>query len=274
MPHRDLWLSPDHAVHVDAALIPVRYLVNGVTIARREVAEVNYFHVELDRHEVLLAEGLPAESYLDTGNRCAFVNGGGVAPLDPDFAWRTWDALGCAPLVLGGAALTAVRRRLLERALRLGFAVTDDPALHLGVGGQEVWPTVTAAGNGLLPVARGCAQRAHPLARRRARGTGRGFAGPSPPGGAAGRHQDRRPGDRAGRCPARRRASMPSRAMAGGGGPTATRCWTLRPGDGRVLELTVPLPRATRLPTGWVGGRTRQDGGLRNRVPLATQRYA
>ncbi len=29
--------------------------------------------VELDTHVVLLAEGLPAESYLDTGNRSAFA---------------------------------------------------------------------------------------------------------------------------------------------------------------------------------------------------------
>jgi hypothetical protein len=38
----------------------------------------DYVHVELDRHDILLAEGLPAESYLDTGNRAAFGTQGGV----------------------------------------------------------------------------------------------------------------------------------------------------------------------------------------------------
>jgi hypothetical protein len=82
-PHRDLWLSPDHAVLVDgdgegaapAVLIPIRYLVNGATVCQERRDQVTYFHVELAMHDVLLAEGLPAESYLDTGNRAAFANG-------------------------------------------------------------------------------------------------------------------------------------------------------------------------------------------------------
>jgi hypothetical protein len=72
-PHRDLLLSPDHAVLVDGALIPVRYLVNGATIVQQRVARITYWHVELDRHDVLLAEGMPCESFLDTGNRGAFA---------------------------------------------------------------------------------------------------------------------------------------------------------------------------------------------------------
>src|SRR5208283_3219127 len=47
--------------------------------------EVTYWHVELDRHEVLLAEGLQVESYLDTGNRNAFANAEGFVELHPDF---------------------------------------------------------------------------------------------------------------------------------------------------------------------------------------------
>jgi collagen type I/II/III/V/XI/XXIV/XXVII alpha len=72
-PGRDLYLSPDHAVFVDGALIPIRYLVNGATIERQEFSHVTYWHIELPAHGVVLAEGLPAESYLDTGNRAAFV---------------------------------------------------------------------------------------------------------------------------------------------------------------------------------------------------------
>jgi len=78
-PHRDLLLSPDHSVWIDGALVPIYLLLNGSSI-RREPATgyVRYFHVELDRHEVLLAEGLPAESYLDTGNRALFAGAAGV----------------------------------------------------------------------------------------------------------------------------------------------------------------------------------------------------
>ncbi len=69
-------LSPDHAVFVDDVLVPVRHLINGSTIVQEPVAEVTYYHVELATHDVILAEGLPCESYLDTGNRAVFVNGG------------------------------------------------------------------------------------------------------------------------------------------------------------------------------------------------------
>jgi hypothetical protein len=74
--HRDLLVSPDHALFLDGVLIPARYLCNGTTIRQEAVAAVSYFHIELEQHDVLLAEGLPAESYLDTGNRDAFADGG------------------------------------------------------------------------------------------------------------------------------------------------------------------------------------------------------
>jgi hypothetical protein len=76
VPSRELSLSPDHAVFVEGVLIPIRYLINGATVWQASVDAVQYFHIELDRHDVLFAEGLAAESYLDTGNRGAFGNAG------------------------------------------------------------------------------------------------------------------------------------------------------------------------------------------------------
>lgn len=58
---------------------------------------------------MLLAEGLPAESYLDIGDRSNFANAGDPVALHPDFASRIWDAAGCAPLVVAGPALDAAR---------------------------------------------------------------------------------------------------------------------------------------------------------------------
>lgn len=128
-PHRDLFLSPDHAVLIAGALIPVRYLVNGRTVAQLQVAEVAYHHVELDTHDVILAEGLPAESYLDTGNRHAFANGGAVAKLDADFARMSWTKQGCAPLITQGRQVAAAKAGLLARAVEMGWQFTDDPLL-------------------------------------------------------------------------------------------------------------------------------------------------
>ncbi len=72
---RDLLLSPDHAVFVDGALVPICHLINGSTIVQEPADEVTYYHVELATHDVIIAEGLPCESYLDTGNRVAFEDG-------------------------------------------------------------------------------------------------------------------------------------------------------------------------------------------------------
>jgi T5SS/PEP-CTERM-associated repeat protein len=109
-PSRDLWLSPDHSLYIGGALIPVKYLINGTTIAQSPCDEVTYYHVELPQHSVLLAEGLPAESYLDTGDRANFLNNGGAIALHPDFAVRQWEAAGCAALVVTGPRLEAVRQ--------------------------------------------------------------------------------------------------------------------------------------------------------------------
>ena len=74
-PLRDLRLSPGHALYVDGVLVQAVRLVNGASIVQEAVDAVTYWHVELERHDVLLAEGLPAESYLDTGNRAGFASG-------------------------------------------------------------------------------------------------------------------------------------------------------------------------------------------------------
>jgi len=139
-PRRALRLSPDHAVFVDGVLVPVRYLVNGVSIVQEHYGMVTYYHVELAEHGVLLAEGLPAESYLDTGNRSAFANGGVLVMKHPEFALSVWAKDACAPLTVSGPAVVAVRERLLARAQQLGWGTTELPEPHLLVGEQRIEP--------------------------------------------------------------------------------------------------------------------------------------
>ncbi len=115
-PGRDLWLSPHHGVYLGDVLIPVGLLVNGTTVRQIQLPAIDYWHVELPRHEVILAEGMPAESYLDTGDRTDFLAAGLFTTLFPVFGSRRAENEGCAPLILEGPALEAARARVAERA--------------------------------------------------------------------------------------------------------------------------------------------------------------
>jgi hypothetical protein len=121
-PFRDLFLSPDHAVFVDGVLVPLKLLVNGASIVQIPRPRVTYYHVELPEHAVILAEGLPVESYLDVGDRANFSDQD-VVRLFPDFAARlvpdvamVWESKGAAPLVQTGAVLEALRASLAWKA--------------------------------------------------------------------------------------------------------------------------------------------------------------
>jgi hypothetical protein len=139
LPHRDLWLSPQHAVYLDGVLIPIISLANGASVAQIPVERVSYFHVELESHDVLLAEGLPAESFLDCGSREGFANAEGFVELHPTFAPKSWDDA-CAPLKENGPEVEAARRRLLAQAERLGFRRCDEPDLHIVADGEILRP--------------------------------------------------------------------------------------------------------------------------------------
>ncbi len=140
VPHAALRVSPDHALFLDGQLVAARLLANGATIRQVRVDVVEYWHVELDRHELLLAEGAAAESYLDTGNRSSFLGGGPALALHPEAGPAIWQVLGCAPMLPGGERLAGLRRRLLARAGALGHATTAEPDLHLLADGRRVSP--------------------------------------------------------------------------------------------------------------------------------------
>lgn len=137
VPHTELYLTEWHSLFMDGVLIPVGSLINGTTIKlddARELAELEYFNIKLESHDVIYAEGAPVETLLKV-DECA-VNF--AECLRRHGAPRT-DEVRCAPIApYGGRGelrsrlrsaispwsdrrepIDVIRDRLEERAIAL-----------------------------------------------------------------------------------------------------------------------------------------------------------
>lgn len=79
VPSEDLTISNDHAFLIDDILATASSLVNGSSIFRVPLSEypdgrITYYHIETDKHEIILANNAPAETFIDNVSRSAFDN--------------------------------------------------------------------------------------------------------------------------------------------------------------------------------------------------------
>ncbi len=131
-PHRDLLVSPNHRMHVDGTLVTAVEWVNGASIVQERPDQVEYWHIELDGHDLVLANGVPAETFQDVGNRDAFDNNAVVA-LDPVLDGDVPDP--CFPYA---GVSAAARERLIARAEAMGWTRDVEPMPWLEADGQRI----------------------------------------------------------------------------------------------------------------------------------------
>jgi hypothetical protein len=110
LPRADLYVTAAHSLLIDGVLVPAEMLINGTTITRYEASETDeleYFHIRLESHDVVYAEGVPAETLLNVEESA--VN---FAEYFRRYGTLTTEEARCAPLVhIGG-------RRELKSRLR------------------------------------------------------------------------------------------------------------------------------------------------------------
>jgi autotransporter passenger strand-loop-strand repeat protein len=115
VPRRDLFVSPRHAmlflVQGRELLVPAEALLDGAAITRcAGFGDVAYVHIELDRHDAILAEGAWAETFVDRDSRNLFINAAEHAALHPGRAAPPGAFF--TALAEEGPLLEAIRARL------------------------------------------------------------------------------------------------------------------------------------------------------------------
>ena len=77
LPHADLYVTASHSLLIDGVLVPAEMLINGTTITRyeaREYDELEFFHIKLESHDVVYAEGAPAETLADVDENARSIS--------------------------------------------------------------------------------------------------------------------------------------------------------------------------------------------------------
>ena len=88
VPHADLYVTALHGLLIDGVLVPAEMLINGASITRYEPQsdEMEFFHIKLESHDVVYAEGAPAETLLNVEesavNFVEYLRQYGSPPMD------------------------------------------------------------------------------------------------------------------------------------------------------------------------------------------------
>lgn len=108
VPRADLCVTRTHALLIDGVLVAAGNLINDTTITRydaRELDQLEFFHIKLEHHDVIYAEGAPCETLLNVDEKAVnfaeYLREYGVTtketPCAPlvKYSWRRGEIKSC-----------------------------------------------------------------------------------------------------------------------------------------------------------------------------------
>lgn len=138
VPQADLYVTQAHCVLADGVLVSAEYLVNDTTITlfESELNELELFHIKLESHDVIYAEGAPVETLLNVDeaavNFADYFRANGAPPSNeaPCLPMLSnWKPAGLKARFSRAAAWTDRRKRIGAIHGRLeerGIALSND----------------------------------------------------------------------------------------------------------------------------------------------------
>ena len=141
LPHADLYVTAAHSLLIDGVLVPAEMLINGATITRYEAwdaDELEYFHIKLESHDVVYAEGVPAETLLKVEESA--VN---FADYFRRYGVPTSEEARCAPYVHASWRARRIEIAIPQRPLAVDRSQRSGRRGSRPVGGARLgasWP--------------------------------------------------------------------------------------------------------------------------------------
>ncbi|ARW10056.1 Hint domain-containing protein [Acetobacter ascendens] len=147
VPCKDMLITSEHCLFVEGSFVPARMLVNSRSIYYdTTITSYDYYHIETEKHSVIMADGILTESYLDTGNRRNFRQTGKVIRIGGK--QKNWQKDAAAPLGVQREFVEPIFQKIEERAKALGInthaapkVLIEDPDIKLITNnGATIYP--------------------------------------------------------------------------------------------------------------------------------------
>ncbi|GBR21336.1 Hint domain-containing protein [Asaia spathodeae] len=130
-PYQDLLVTAEHCFFFEGAFVPIRMLVNGVSIAYdRSFDSYEYYHIGTAEHGIIRANGVLSETLLDGENPAL------SGRADIKVYYRAWAQDAAAPLRTDREFVAPIYEAISARIgdgaiIRRDMVLEHDPGLHL-----------------------------------------------------------------------------------------------------------------------------------------------